>query len=244
MRDLAEKIIKTRKIEGPDGLLVEINSEISYLEGLFLEEIIRDIKPEVSLEIGVAFGVSSLFICGAMAETGGYKHIAVDIGPIKKQGIEELDRFGLALYNLQRCGYERILEPWVSSSELALPEMLRRGQRIQFAFIDGWHSFDHTLVDFFYVNKMLDVGGVVVFHDAVHPNVAKVVRCVRTYPSYRLYGHALKPKPVFTTSRRGVGRAVAYLLFTMRKLKTFKPNCVALQKIAEDRREWTWFKDF
>ncbi|MBP8979847.1 MAG: class I SAM-dependent methyltransferase [Syntrophobacterales bacterium] len=244
MRDVAEKMIKTHRMEGPDGVLVAINSEISYLEGLFLEEVILDIKPKVTLEIGVAFGVSSLFICGAMARTGGEKHIAIDIGPIKKENSDELDRFGLALYNLARCGYGQLVEPRVSPSEISLPDLLRHGQRIQFAFIDGWHSFDHTLVDFFYVNKMLDVGGVVAFHDTVHPNVAKVVRHVQTYPSYRLYGHARKPQPLFSTSRKGIERFIAYLLFLMRRLKPSRPNCVALQKVAEDHREWTWFKDF
>ena len=95
MRDVAEKMIKTRRMEGPGGVIVAINSEISYLEGLFLEEVILDIKPKVTLEIGVAFGVSSLFICGAMTQTGGEKHIAIDIGPIKKENSDELTVSGL-----------------------------------------------------------------------------------------------------------------------------------------------------
>ncbi|HOK07732.1 MAG TPA: class I SAM-dependent methyltransferase [Syntrophales bacterium] len=231
-------------MEGPNGALIPINSQISLSEGIFLERIVKDIRPGVSLEVGVAFGVSSLFICGALKEIGGRRHIAIDLGPIRKEGSNELDRFGLGIYNLERCGYSHLLEIWESPSELALPELLRRGRRIQFAFIDGWHSFDHTLVDFFYVNKMLDVGGVVAFHDAVHPNVRKVIRHVMTYPAYRLYGASEIEKPVFSTTRKGPEKAIAYLLFLIRRFTPRRPNCVALMKIEEDKRPWQWFVNF
>jgi predicted O-methyltransferase YrrM len=244
MRSYAEKLIRSGTMEGPDGAVIPINSQISLSEGIFLEKIIRDIRPGVSVEVGVAFGVSSLFICGALKETGGTRHIAIDLGPIRKKENNELDRFGLGIHNLERCGYGSLLEVWESPSELALSDLLRRGQRVQFAFIDGWHSFDHTLVDFFYVNKMLDVGGVVAFHDAVHPNVRKVIRHVMTYPSYRLYGASEVEKPVFGTARKGLEKAVAYLLFVIRRLQPRRPNCVALMKIGEDERPWQWFADF
>lgn len=244
MHPYCEKIIQSGSMEAPDSSIVEINSQISRAEGLFLQRLVEEIKPDVSLEIGVAFGISSLFICEVLVRIGTAKHIAIDLGPIKKSGSEVLDRFGLGLLNLERCGYAYLVEPYAMPSEIALPDLLRRGQRLQFAFIDGWHSFDHALVDFFYINKMLDVGGVVVFHDAVHPNIRKLVRHVLTYPSYRYHAAAERPKAVFSTQRKGLEKAIAYILFGIRRLYPDRPNCIALQKIAEDQRAWTWFKDF
>jgi len=44
-----------------------------------------------------------------------------------------------------------------------------QGERIDFAFIDGAHTFDHVLVDFFYIDRMLNVGGIVAFDDVGFP---------------------------------------------------------------------------
>jgi len=41
---------------------------------------------------------------------------------------------------------------------------LARGVKIDFAFVDGWHTFDYTLIDFFYIDKILRSGGLVSFH--------------------------------------------------------------------------------
>jgi len=244
MHPYCEKILQSGLMKTPDDSVIEINSQISTTEGLFLQQLVKEIKPQVSLEIGVAFGISSMFICEELDQIGAKKHIAIDLGPIKKAGTDELDRFGLGLLNIERCGYGHLVESYAMPSEIALPDLLRRGQRLQFAFIDGWHSFDHALVDFFYVNKMLDVGGVVAFHDAGHPNIRKLLRYISTYPSYRIFREIRRPKAVFSTQREGVEKTIAYALFLIRQLYPYRPTCVAMEKICEDTREWTWFRNF
>lgn len=244
MNPYCEQVLKTGVMETPEGNLIEINSQISLEEGLFLQQVVEEINPQVSLEIGVAFGISSMFICEVLERLGASKHIAIDLGPIKKAETDELDRFGLGLLNIKRCGYGHLVESYAMPSEIALPDLLRRGQRLQFAFIDGWHSFDHALVDFFYVNKMLDVGGVIAFHDAGHPNIRKLLKYISTYPSYRVFKEISRPKAIFSTQRKGVEKLIAYALFLIRLLYPYRPTCVAMQKIAEDQREWTWFRNF
>ena len=60
---------------------------------------------------------------------------------------------------------------------------------MQFAFIDGWHTFDYTFIDFFYIDRILDVGGVVVFDDTNdYLAVRKVVRYALTHRAYSFYG--------------------------------------------------------
>ena len=188
MHPYLKEILETRTVLTPEGSGREINSHISLEEGLFLQKVIREIRPRVSLEIGVAFGVSSMFICEALLETGAHKHICIDVGPLRKEGSGELDRYGLGLLNLERCGYGYLIESYELPSEFALPELLRRGQKVDFVFIDGWHTFDHCLLDFFYANRLLRVAGVVVFHDADGPPVKKAVRYVCRYPAFRLLG--------------------------------------------------------
>ena len=80
--------------------------------------------------------------------------------------------------NLRRSGYDHIVRLMEEPSYRALPALERSRQRIDFAFIDGWHTFDFTLLDFFFIDRILKVGGVVAFDDADWPAVRKVCRFV------------------------------------------------------------------
>jgi hypothetical protein len=57
--------------------------------------------------------------------------------------------------------------------------------KIDLAYIDGWHTFDYVLLDFFYVDKMLRRGGVVGFNDAGWRSVLRVLRFVTTHRRYQ-----------------------------------------------------------
>ena len=61
MHPYLEQIMKTGKMIAPDGSEQTIQDHISLEQGLFLQEILLEVK-QVSLEIGFSFGVSSMFI--------------------------------------------------------------------------------------------------------------------------------------------------------------------------------------
>lgn len=65
------------------------------------------------------------------------------------------------------------------------------------AFIDGKHTADQALLDFYFLDRMIEPGGIVVFDDVHFPSVNKVVRYVSTYPNYQLIG---------TSGQRGAKR--------------------------------------
>ena len=67
--------------------------------------------------------------------------------------------------NLKRAGYYDRVEFYEEASFECLPKPLARNEKIDFAFLDGQHTFDYVLVDFFYVDKILSVGGIIVFDD-------------------------------------------------------------------------------
>jgi hypothetical protein len=56
-----------------------------------------------------------------------------------------------------------------------LPRLAAAGARIQFAFIDGWHTFHHTLVDFFFVDRMLNVGEIVIIDDVGYSSLCHFI---------------------------------------------------------------------
>lgn len=236
MHPYLKQILKTRRLITPNGDQVPFESGISEDEGIFLQKIIKKIKPKVSLEIGLAQGISAMFICEAMKESGAEKCIIIDPGQETK--IEYDDWKGIGLYNLGKIGCSNIVEFYNCPSELELPKLLEMGVRVDFAFIDGWHTFDHCLLDFFYINKLLNVGGVICFDDVNMPSVSKVIKYVTNYPAYEIYGYL--PKTVKQIIWRIIWDAINF----RHSRNMFINGCIAIQKVDEDRRLWTWYKHF
>jgi predicted O-methyltransferase YrrM len=165
-----------------------------------LHAAVRRFRPQTVVEVGLANGASAVAIAAALRTNGGGRLISIDPNQREQfhsRGLEALERSGLAQF------HELIEEP----SYLALPALLRRGIKAEFAYVDGWHSFDYVLVDFFYVDKLLAPGGVVGFNDAGLRSVDKVLRFALRYRKYAEIGVGLKPvfrgrNPLFTLRRR------------------------------------------
>lgn len=239
------EIFKQNAVIGDNGETIRIHSGASTEECAFLAACVVAAAPRVTLEVGMACGLSTLAILEALHQVGGEKHYAIDPAQFKDFG-EQHAWNGVGVMNVRRAGYADRFELIEKQSELALPEMLARGTRVGFAFIDGWHSFDHALLDWFYVNRMLDVGGIVVFDDASLPSVQHVIRMVVRCPAYRLWG--LLPRSRLGRCY-GMAKTLSYLphnlAYVRQDLKiSMAGRCVALKKVASDSRSWSWNEFF
>jgi hypothetical protein len=76
---------------------------------------------------------------------------------------------------------------------LALPRLLALGCKVDFGYIDGWHTFDYTLLDFYYIDRMLPVNGVVGFNDCDYPAVHKAINFVLSHRRYKEVDVGLQP---------------------------------------------------
>ena len=63
---------------------------------------------------------------------------------------------------------------------------MKNEEKYQLMFIDGMHLYDYTLLDFFYADLMLEVGGYMIFDDAHMPSVSKVISYVLTNRRFKL----------------------------------------------------------
>ena len=87
---------------GRSGATPRLHSEIDYEEGRFLHEIIRDdASIHKTLEVGCAYGFSSLQICSALSGRDGAHHTIID--PFQNSdwdgvGTKHLDQAGLNFY--------------------------------------------------------------------------------------------------------------------------------------------------
>lgn len=231
-------------------------SAISPEEGAFLHRLVRSSKALHSIEIGCAFGLSSLHICLALQDRPGASHTILD--PFQTSAF---DRAGVRL--LERAGIDffRLIE---ERSEFALPKLLESGRQFDFCFIDGLHTFDQTLLDFYYLNRMLKVGGILAIDDINHPAVNKAAKYIITYPCYRLIGTAGRrgrqrrllnaAKAVFsillTPFNRLAGESTAHEFFDTTlvrpRVRRALDTCTlaAFEKTAEDdQRDTNWFRN-
>ena len=61
------------------------------------------------------------------------------------------------------------------------------------ADIDGDHSFDYVMLDFFFVDLTLEVGGVVGFNDCGWKSVFRVIRFIETHKEYAEIDLGIEP---------------------------------------------------
>jgi predicted O-methyltransferase YrrM len=130
------------------------------------------------LEIGMANGVSTMAILSALSELGGDR-LLISIDPNQSSGWHSVGSQNVRANGFSK--YHRLIE---EPDYLALPDLARQHLSVEMAYVDGWHTFDYVLLDFFYIDKMLPVGGVVGFNDCGWRAVHRAIRFVQTHRKY------------------------------------------------------------
>jgi predicted O-methyltransferase YrrM len=175
---LLDRIYATGKVEAADGSLADaLPAALPEAHAREIERLVREMKLVRTLETGMAYGLSTLAICGVHDERGEGSHVAIDPH-------QSTDWRGIGILNLERAGLAARARVIEARSDEALPRLRDEGLRIDFALIDGLHLFDATLVDFYLIDRLMDVGGLVVFHDTWMPAVAQAVAYVEANRAY------------------------------------------------------------
>jgi len=186
IRQKLEAVTKRGYVILSDGTHKTITGAVAVDEGVRMARQVLERGFVTTLETGVAFGISTLAICLALEETGQNPTVHFGVDPD-----QNTVHRGAALSLLREHGVADRFQLLEGCTHQVLPQFLDNGRKIDFAFIDGWHTFDYTLIDFFYVDKLLRPGGVVSFHDC-HPNgpfsaaKRKVISFALSHRHYRL----------------------------------------------------------
>src|SRR3954470_11228686 len=175
---LLDRIYASGKVESAEGEAIDaFPAGLPRADADEIARLVRELGLTSTLETGMAYGLSTLAICGVHEERGEGSHVAID--PYQSR-----DWRGIGVLNLERAGLTARARVIEARSDEALPRLRDEGLRIDFALIDGLHLFDATLVDFYLIDRLLDVGGVVVFHDTWMPAVAQAVAYVEANRAY------------------------------------------------------------
>lgn len=244
--DVINEIFDNGVVERADGSQMPLRDHISREEGRFLLDILKRHLPNGRVvEIGCATGISSLHIGEALRGRDDAEHIIVDPNQSSQYrgcGLHQLARAGLTSH--------RLIE---DLSGTAMPVLLKdyAGQ-IGAVFIDGYHTFDQTVVDIFYANLLLADGGLIIVDDCALAPVAKAVSYLDQYPAYELAGQCARHTPRQRMGGRvrailppAVARAVLpVILYDKYYVRCIYASMVAFRKVGPDVRGWDWFASF
>jgi predicted O-methyltransferase YrrM len=137
-------------------------------------EALRDLAitdgAERTIEVGLALGMSALFLCQAVVPSGG-RHVAVD--PFQMEAWN-----GAGLRTLREAGVEDHVEVIEEESQLALPRLVAEGRAFDLAFVDGDHRFEGVFLDLYFMTRLVRPGGLIVVDDMWMPAVRTAVAYV------------------------------------------------------------------
>lgn len=246
MLQTLNQIFQTQLIEDPNGQLIKIHSNTSEKQGLFLQEVFDLVKPVKSLEVGLAYGISALFILE--------KHKEYNSAPRSHIIIEPFSWGGVAEHNIQKEGLSELAEIKYEKSHDVLPKLYYDNCHIQFAYVDTTKLFDVVFQDFYFIDKILDINGVIVLDDCGGgwPGVQRVARFINSLPHYRILKTHNKTK---TTLKKQIAESFIKIIIKLLPFKkrfyptiSFKTDselklnysCIAFRKISEDKRNWNF----
>ena len=147
------------------------------------------------LEIGMGSGTSSVVMLSALETLGG---TLTSVDPFQtvtfnRAGRERIEQMGHAARH-------RLIE---KPDYIAMPELTAAGDRFDLVLVDGYHSFDYTLVDMFFADLLLRPRGILAIHDSSWPAVLKSIQFFEAHKDYR----RLSPPPL--PRRNGLVQKVA-----------------------------------
>lgn len=233
---ILERLICDRETYDTNGNLLQVTGTISLLEAQYIRDLIIENGFRTCLETGVAYGASTVAICSALSE------VEVQGVPVKHYGVDpcQLQVYGgAAIAALRDCGLERVFELCEGPGHLMLPRLVERGVTIDFAFIDGMHTFDYTMIDLFFCDKLLRVGGILCVHDMNMPSKKKALSYLMKYRKYARLKSVRKP----ISERAGAALKEALNLAPRQSVSymtTIEPM-LALKKVSFYEPGWDFY---
>jgi predicted O-methyltransferase YrrM len=241
MLTLAKNIIENRSVENDKDETFPLHSETSTSQCEFIQNMMEKCNASICIEIGLAYGISSLFICESLAKKQSPQFISID--PFQNR-----DWNDIGLLNLRKAGFDIFTEFHSDFSCNFLPKLLESGLKIDFAYVDTSKVFDVVLLDAVYLTRLLKIGGIVVFDDCSFPGIKRMVRYISKWPHLTVVARHFES----STSRKR--RFISYLakklpygqdifrdeFLVLDEDCGTNAHCIAFKKVSEDTRNWDW----
>lgn len=176
--ELLGHIRKCEFAVGTDSKVYEYKETVTERDGRILYELVRETQASLAIEIGFEKGTSTLHLLQGIKDNGAGLVITLD--PMQLSFAH-----GVGLRNVERSGLSSFHQFIPCRSEFALPKLLEAGLRCNFAFVDGNHLFDQTMLEAYYIDKMLQKDSLMAFHDRWMPSIRSVAAWLCSNLPYR-----------------------------------------------------------
>jgi predicted O-methyltransferase YrrM len=148
-------------------------------DGMYIYNLCKTVRPERTLEVGLAEGYSTVFFLAALQENGRGTHTAID--PFEKS-----DWNGIGVHKVEELGLQQRFRFMEAKSIYAMPQLGMEGKLFQIIFIDGDHRYDAQMLDFSLADNILERDGYLLFHDTWMPSTRKLVAFIlKNRPDYK-----------------------------------------------------------
>ena len=178
VREVRERLLETGTVTGRAVARVHelFPVAVGLNEGLALTDWVRRERAQATLETGLGFALSTLFVFeGLLANTAEPRHVACDPFQFESLPGHRTRYHGVGLEILEDAGIRHFVEFHAEPSQIVLPRLLAGGRRFDLAFIDGNHRFEGVFVDLFYCGHLLKEGGIVFVDDTQFEGVRRAV---------------------------------------------------------------------
>ncbi len=155
---------------------IDEDTKISAAQGMWLYKLCMSDRTKSTLEIGMAYGYSTIFFLAAIAKKQVGHHISID--PLQSSlwhGIGLTHAQELAPTKDSNSSFRLIEE----RSDRVAVDLARSNSTFDLIFIDGNHRFDDVLVDFYLYAPLTAINGHIVFDDMWMSSIQTVVAFIR-----------------------------------------------------------------
>jgi predicted O-methyltransferase YrrM len=210
-RDLLERLFREgTAVAQADGTRHDLFPvAVSAAEGEALRQWVEREGAKRTIEVGLGYGISALFICDGLLANGDAttRHVVID--PY------QATRFSnCGLQFLDEAGLSELVEYHAEESQIVLPRLLSEGRSFDLAFVDGNHRFDRVFLDLIYLGRLTHAGGILFVDDYQLPAVARAASFCTTNLGWTLEdastGDDLHHWAVLRTSRIPEARPFDY----------------------------------
>lgn len=198
---------------------------ISYEQGKFLSRTVTKYRPDLLIELGFRYGISSLWIQSATKKprrhsiVDPYHHIPY---PPKKRTIDDFIKRQKGVF----------FEEQMTSQEY-LAAMLRSGEKADMVFIDASQWFDSVMTDMYFVSRILRKNGIVIVRNIWSKPVRKALLFYIKNLPYSLVG--------FTRWETWLVKYVPIVGELVLRLHIRPLDLCVLRLTQRDNRSWNHF---
>jgi predicted O-methyltransferase YrrM len=147
----------------------------SQAEGEALSDCVRRERAAHTIEIGLGYGISALYMCEGLLTNGESttRHVVIDP--------HQATRFAdIGVQVLDEAGVAGMVEFHAEQSQVVLPRFMSQGRAFDLAFVDGSHHFEAVSADLLHLGRLVRPGGIVFVDDYQLPAVARATSFTST----------------------------------------------------------------